>query len=125
MAEHQVIDEKDVTGKIKVTLSTNDSLDQSLAGVKIGGTQTVRWSTSYITGNPKVSIQVYSIFPTMPLPTYLEVWSSPHNTTLSEGHYQFTVDPEKFEVGTPYIVRVWKADDEEISGTSDPFVVTN
>ncbi|CAG8728928.1 16537_t:CDS:2, partial [Acaulospora morrowiae] len=122
MAEHQVIDEKDVTGKIKVTLSANDSFDQSLAGVKIGGPQTVYWSTSGITGDPELKIQVYSIFPTMPLPTYLEVWSSPQNTRLSEGHYQFTVDPKQFEVGTPYVVRVWKADDEKISGTSDPFV---
>ncbi|CAG8526408.1 7675_t:CDS:2, partial [Acaulospora colombiana] len=108
--------------KIKVTVPIDESLALNLPEVKIGRVQTVQWNASGIAGNPELLVQVYSVFLTIPISTYLPVWTKPQTATLSDGSLQFTVDPETFKPDTWYIIRVWEANNEDIYGVSDPFL---
>ncbi|CAG8498550.1 5112_t:CDS:2 [Racocetra fulgida] len=61
--------------QIKVTLS-QDVSTHSLE-YPIGSTQTAKFDCSNISGDPEILIQAYKLFPTIPEPTYLDVWPSP------------------------------------------------
>ncbi|CAG8746991.1 20794_t:CDS:2, partial [Cetraspora pellucida] len=107
--------------QIKVTLS-HDVSTHSLE-YPINSTQTVKWDSSNISEDPEILIQVYKLFPTIPEPTYLDVWSSPMTARLSQKSITFCIDPALFSPDEWYVARVSLATDDKISAISDPFCV--
>ncbi|CAG8556412.1 12739_t:CDS:2 [Dentiscutata erythropus] len=107
--------------QIKVTMS-QDVSTHSLE-YPIGSTQTVKWDSSNLSEDPEISIQVYKLFPTIPEPTYLDVWPSPMTSKLSQKPTTFLIDPNLFSPGEWYVVRVSLVADDKVSGISDPFSV--
>lgn len=107
--------------QIKVTLS--QGVSTNTLEYPVSSTQTINWDGSNISEDPDISIQVYKIFPTIPEPTYLDVWPSPVTTKLSQKSYTFSIDPNLFSPNEWYVVRVSLVANDKVSALSDPFCV--